>query len=247
MNPNQFPYVGAPNPQPPTDQLPAPQPPSFYVGPSQDQTPEPKKQSGFKSALTTVLILASAPLLALFITSFVFQSYEVDGPSMENTLFNGERLVVLKFPKTVAEFTGGTWMPHRNSIVIFDSIEGSAKRQLIKRVIGLPGDHVVVKDGKVTVTNTEHPNGYDPDLDADHGINVVTTTGNVDLVVPEKEVFVLGDNRKNSQDSRSFGTVPAEKIVGRLYLRIFPLDKFQSYGSTIAVPGVYFDEAKRYR
>ncbi len=230
MQPNQFPYVGQPTPQnQPTDQLPNPNGPATFSYTPPQPTRQQKKSSGLKSILTTVLILASAPLLALFITSFVFQSYEVDGPSMQTTLDNGERLVVMKFGKTVSKVRGANYIPARDSIIIFDNVEGNGKRQLIKRVIGLPGDRVTVQDGDVRVYNQEHPNGFDPDKGHDHGQNVETTGGNVDITIKDGEVFVLGDNRKNSQDSRYFGPVPSNKIVGTLYLRIFPLNKFMKY------------------
>lgn len=231
MNPDQFPYVGAPAPKNNTpDQLPPPAAPSQQ--PIMYTPPEPtrqKKQSGLKSILTTLLILASAPLLALFITTFVFQSYEVDGPSMQTTLESGERLVVMKLGKTIAKAKNSDYIPERDSIIIFDNVEGVGKRQLIKRVIGLPGDRVVVKDGDVRVYNAQNPTGYDPDEGHNHGANVETTPGNADIEVKDGEVFVLGDHRDNSQDSRFFGPVPSNKIVGTLYLRIFPLNKFHKY------------------
>lgn len=230
MQPNQFPYVGQPTPQnQSTDQLPAPTAPGTFGYTPPEPIRQQKKSNNLKSIITTVLILASAPLLALFITSFVFQSYEVDGPSMQTTLDNGERLVVMKFGKTVAKIRGADYVPERDSIIIFDNVEGNGKRQLIKRVVGLPGDRVTVTDGKVRVYNQDNPTGFDPDANHDHGQNVDTTAGNVDLTVKEGEVFVLGDNRKNSQDSRYFGPVPSNKIVGTLYLRIFPLNKFMKY------------------
>jgi signal peptidase I len=231
MNPDQFPYVGAPAPNTSApDKLPPPsmqpQQPITYTPPEPTRQ---KKQSGIKSIITTVLILASAPLLALFITTFVFQSYEVDGPSMQSTLESGERLVVMKLGKTIANAKGSAYIPPKGSIIIFDNVEGNGKRQLIKRVIGVPGDRVVVKDGEVRVFNAEHPTGYDPDEGNNHGTEVETTPGTADIEVKEGEVFVLGDHRDNSQDSRFFGPVPSNKIVGTLYLRIFPLNKFQKY------------------
>lgn len=229
MNPDQFPYVGPPTKQNNApEQLPQPAAPqSFSYTP-----PEPtrqKKQSGIKSLLTTLLILASAPVLALFITSFVFQSYEVDGPSMQTTLENGERLVVMKLGRTIANVRNTDYIPERDSIIIFDNVEGVGKRQLIKRVIGLPGDRVTVNDGEVRVFNQDHPDGYDPDEGHNHGANVEKTQGTVDIEIKPGEVFVLGDHRDNSQDSRYFGPVPSKKIVGTLYLRIFPLNKFHKY------------------
>lgn len=196
-------------------------------------TPERSNKDNWKSILSTVAVLIAAPLLAITLIAFVFQSYEVDGPSMETTLQDNDRLIVVKTGKTWAELTGKDFIPKRGEIVIFNKsgFEGvsSNKRQLIKRVIGLPGDRVVVKDQKVTIYNDENPDGFNPDKGTDYVSDIAFTSGNVDLVVPEGEVFVAGDNRTNSLDSRSFGTVKAEDLVGTLTLRIFPLNKISTY------------------
>src|SRR3990167_778956 len=102
------------------------------------------KRDSKKSIISTIIILIAAPLIALSLTTFVFQSYEVDGPSMETTLQIHDRLVVLKTGKTWSKIRGKSFIPKRGEIIIF-SLNGSEEsgegdRQLIKRVIGLPGD-----------------------------------------------------------------------------------------------------------
>ncbi len=191
------------------------------------------KSEGIKSILSTVAILVIAPLIALSLTAFVFQSYEVDGPSMETTLQNRDRLIVYKWPKTAASITGRPYVPHRGDIIIFSRQDGlefgtTQKRQLIKRVIAFPGERVVVKDGKLTVYNAENPEGFRPD-DSPYGKVIVTTPGDVDLVVPEGQIYVCGDNRPNSLDSRSFGPISTSDIVGKLILRVYPFNKGQVY------------------
>ncbi len=193
-----------------------------------------EKREGLKSIISTIAILVIAPLIALSLTAFVFQSYEVDGPSMETTLQNKDRLIVYKLPRTIAKITGNDYLPKRTEVVIFnrmDSFEfGSTKpRQLIKRVIALPGERVVVKDGFVTVFNKEHPEGFQPDKTFPYGKVITTTAGEVDLVVPEGYVYVCGDNRPQSLDSRSFGPVPVKDLVGRLSLRVYPFNKGQTF------------------
>ena len=192
-------------------------------------------RDGLKSILSTVAILIAAPLTALFLTSFVFQSYEVDGPSMETTLQNHDRLIVWKLPRTVERVTNHKWMPARGEIVIFVKRglygdEGQQK-QLIKRVVGLPGDRVVVRDGTITIYNDAHPDGFNPDIEPSLGETGIAsfTNGSVDLVVPQGEVFVCGDNRQNSLDSRAFGTVPVTDLVGELAFRILPINQFKSF------------------
>ena len=193
-----------------------------------------KRREGWKSVVSTLAILIAAPITALLLTTYVFQSYEVDGPSMETTLQNKNRLIVWKLPRSVARLTHKPITPARGEVVIFIKrglfgLSGEEK-QLIKRVVGLPGDRVVVRDGKITIYNDAHPDGFNPDINNtySHGINTYTN-GSVDLVVPKNEYFVCGDNRTNSLDSRVFGTIPANDIVGELAFRILPVDKFQTF------------------
>jgi signal peptidase I len=170
--------------------------------------------------------------MALILVTSVFQVYEVDGQSMETTLHDNDRLIVLKTPKTWASLTSGTYVPERYDVVVFNQYgsfgSSSGERQLIKRVVGLPGERVVVSDGKVKIYNHEHPEGYLVDqAGSEYKIN--NTPGNVDINIPENEVFLLGDNRNNSSDSRVFGTVPAEQIVGKLSLRFYPFNQADNF------------------
>ena len=191
-------------------------------------------KEGWRSVLSTVLILALAPLIAWLMITFVFQSYEVDGPSMESTLQDKDRLIVLKTGKTAAKISNDEYIPKRHEIIIFvkhglAELGTAQDKQLIKRVIALPGERVVVKDGKITVYNDEHPEGFDPDKDQDYAKSIAFTNGNVDIVVPEGQVFVAGDNRGNSLDSRSFGPVNHEDIIGKLVFRLFPINKAEGF------------------
>jgi signal peptidase I len=230
-SPPQQPVASAspPNPVPaPAPVLSSPPPP-----PPKKRRSE-KSREGWRSALSTIAILIIAPLIAFTLTAFVFQSYEVDGPSMETTLQNHDRLIVVKVPRTIARITHHAYIPQRGDIVIFSKTEdfdfnGTQERQLIKRVIGLPGERVVVKDGTLTVYNKEHPEGFQPDRTMAYGKVITTTTGNVDVTVPADQIFVCGDNRTNSLDSRSFGPIPAKAIVGKLVLRIFPFSNAESF------------------
>lgn len=196
-----------------------------------------KRRESWKNALSTILILIIAPLIALFLTAFVFQSYEVDGPSMETTLQNRDRLIVWKIPRTVARITGNDFIPARGEIIVFvthnlSSAEssGSGDKQLIKRVIGLPGERVVIDGSNITIYNSEHPEGFDPDAQGDYTpVEGGSSSSTLDIVVPDGHIFVAGDNRPNSLDSRAFGTVPASDIVGTLAYRIFPLNKAENF------------------
>jgi signal peptidase I len=195
----------------------------------------PKSESGWRSALSTIAILIAAPLIAVFLTAFVFQSYEVDGPSMETTLQNRDRLIVWKVPRTISRITKHDYVPTRGEVIVFVKHglyeEGSGQeKQLIKRVVGVPGDRVVVADGKITIYNKDHLDGFNPDIEHEYTTNIAKpTTGNVDITVNDNEVFVSGDNRTNSLDSRAFGVVSTHDIVGKMVLRIYPLGSFKSY------------------
>ncbi len=196
-------------------------------------TKKPESE-GWRSIASTIGLLIAAPLIALFLTAFIFQSYQVEGQSMETTLQNSDRLIVIKTGKTWSRVTHKIFVPKRGDIIVFNKhglLEfGQVNdKQLIKRVIGLPGERVVVHDGKITVYNHQFPGGFEPDAIASYGDVITTTPGNTDITVPAGQVFVCGDNRTNSLDSRSFGPIETKDIVGSLSLRIFPLDKLNSY------------------
>jgi signal peptidase I len=124
------------------------------------------RRENIRSTLSTIGILLTAPLIAVFLTVFVFQSYQVDGASMETTLSHNDRLIVWKLPKTWSKITGHGYIPKRGDIVVFvepgiSQFGQDPKKQLIKRVIGLPGERVTVRDGKLIVYNREHPEGFE--------------------------------------------------------------------------------------
>lgn len=192
------------------------------------------KSGKLRSVISTLAVLLIAPLLALGITAYVFQSYEVDGPSMQTTLENNDRLIIWKVSRTWARFTKHDYMPARSDIVVFIKRglyedNSTKEKQLIKRVLALPGERVTVKDGKVTIYNSANPDGFLPDKTMPYGKDITTTEGNIDLTVPAGEVFVVGDNRANSLDSRYFGPIPASDIVGKLAARILPLGTAEKF------------------
>ncbi len=192
------------------------------------------KSNGWKSALSTIAILLLAPAIALFLTAFVFQSYQVDGSSMETTLQNNDRLIAWKLPHTWSKITGHAYIPNRGDIVIFNAknlqnFDQDPNKQLIKRVIGLPGDRVVVANGVLTVYNKQHPHGFRPDVTLPYGKVIGQTNVDVDMIVPAGNVFVCGDNRGNSYDSRYFGPVNTKDIIGKLVLRLLPLNKAERF------------------
>jgi len=189
----------------------------------------PSKHEGVRSALSTLGILLLAPVVAILLTAFVFQSYQVDGPSMETTLFNNDRLIVWKMPRTFARLTGHSYIPNRGDIIVFTDANiaqfgEDPSKQLIKRVIGLPGERVVVKNSVVTVYNTGHPKGFNPDFTLPYQRLAHDTSGDIDVTIKPGQVYVLGDNRPDSLDSRLFGPVDASGIIGKLVVRVLPIN-----------------------
>jgi len=180
--------------------------------------------SPFKGFLSFAQLVGGSILLALFINHFIFQSYQVYGLSMTPTLQDGDRLIISKTEKSFNLITGDDWLPDRGNIIVFKNPRNPDSPQLIKRVIGLPGERIVVIDGNITIFNQENPNGFMPDKSL--GLELGITAGNVDITVPEGHIFVSGDHRESggSLDSRNeLGTVPLNLIVGQLVLRILPV------------------------
>lgn len=209
------------------------QPEKTNLSPAEEALAKPSyenKKSPFRETVSTIFLFGGALLTAFVLNLFVFQSYEVDGQSMQPTLQDKDRLIIYKLGKTYAKIARKPFMPERGDIIVFHKPNGSSD-QLIKRVIGLPGDRVVVKNDKVTIYNSEHPDGFNPD-DAEYGNELAATFGNVDVTVAEDEVFVCGDNRipGASLDSRSsLGNVPSSFIVGKLVLRYLPLGNYRNF------------------
>lgn len=222
MNPNE------PTPSPSTPEPTVPEPQVV------DSETSQSSHQGLRDALSIITVLLAALILAWGLISFVFQSYQVDGPSMQTTLQNSDHLVVWKVPRTLARLTGHAYIPNRGDIIVFnepglaDYGQGSNK-QLIKRVIGLPGDRVVVKDGVITIYDKQHPNGFDPDKTMPYGKVIPTTSGNIDLTLGSNQIFVCGDNRPDSLDSRVFGPVDVNNVVGKLVLRVLPLNEAKAF------------------
>jgi signal peptidase I len=195
-----------------------------------------KAPEGWSNVVSTIAVLLLAPVVALFLTAFVFQSYQVDGPSMESTLYHNDRLIVWKMSRTWSRITKHPYVPNRGDIVIFAehalvNYGLDQNKQLIKRVIGLPGDRITIRDGVVTVYNAAHPDGFQPDttLPYGQGRTMPQTPGDSDVIIPQDKIFVLGDNRGNSLDSSEFGPVAATDIVGKLVVRVLPFDNFKRF------------------
>lgn len=200
---------------------------SYVSGPSSHETK--------REILSTIGVLVAALLVAFGLIAWVFQSYEVDGPSMMQTLQNHDRLIVWKVPRTIARVTHHTYLPQRGDIIIFvesglSQYGQEDSKQLIKRVIGLPGDRIVDQNSVLTVYSKEHPGGYQPDKTGKYSVvGTPADTHDIDITLAKDQIYVCGDNRPDSLDSRTFGPIEAHQIVGKLSLRLLPLSQLEKF------------------
>ncbi len=154
--------------------------------------------------------------VALLIRFFVAAPYIVSGSSMEPTFFDLNYLIVDRLTYNFEN-------PQRGDVIVFD-LPQDTSRALIKRVIGLPGETVVLSGNTVSIVNAEHPEGFtisEPYLDP----NDLGGATDMRVTLGPDQYFVLGDNRKVSADSRLWGSLPREDIVGRVFVRLFPVTR----------------------
>lgn len=185
-----------------------------------------------KDALHVVGFVAAVIVGAWLINLLLFRSFNVIGPSMEPTMYTGDRLIINRVPVTIAAVQGKDYIPARGHVIVFKNphyFPGGADEYVVKRVIAFAGERVVVSGGKVTVYNPTTPGGFDPYQGAP--VQPVAVSGTVDEVVPDGELFVIGDNRsaEYSLDSRNgLGTIPLTDIIGPVAMRIFPVTQIST-------------------
>ncbi|SON56291.1 Signal peptidase I [Hartmannibacter diazotrophicus] len=212
----------------------------------------------------TIKIIIQALLLALVVRTFVFQPFSIPSGSMMPTLLIGDYLFVSKysygfsrysFPFGIVPMEGRVWAtaPHRGDIVVF-KLPANPSIDYIKRVVGLPGDHIQVKDGVLYINNTAVPRERVDDFKETtpfgqtisvpayretmpNGVSYITLDADPnsmgdntrEFVVPDGHYFMMGDNRDNSADSRidgsGVGYVPFENLVGKAQVIFFSIDE----------------------
>lgn len=185
---------------------------------SHDTSPEsPNKEPETKSEhpfLDLVRFTVIALMIVIPIRMFIAQPFIVSGASMENTFHNGEYLIIDRVSYNLHE-------PNRGDVVVFRYPKDPSKF-FIKRIIGLPGETIQIDGSEVTVFNQDHQEGItltEPYIKSMAHDNSLTET------MRAREYFVMGDNRDESSDSRSWGLLQEDRIIGRVLLRLFPPGK----------------------
>lgn len=195
------------------------------------------RHPALKDVASLVLFVICVVIGTLLINTFIFRSYNVVGPSMESTLFTGDRLVVNRVAVTISSIKGETYVPDRGDVIVFKNPRfslGMEDEYIVKRVIGLPGERVTLQNGHYVVYNDANPDGFDPD-EFNNGEPGSPTSGTADKVVPAGEIFVSGDHREGnySFDSRNgsegMGTIPLYDVIGPVAMRIFPFTAIRTF------------------
>lgn len=207
------------------------------------------EKTKMKDILEWICCIAIAVICAVLIRYYVGTPTIVDGESMYPTLVQDERLLVNRLGRTTKT------LPQRGEIItieeprktrysaneinqsspiaIYEKKDGLnwfiynfleiGKRSYIKRVIALPGEYVEIREGKVYINGEELQEEH---LPTNTKTEITSEVGFDNLIVPENCVFVMGDNRAHSADSRNFGCIPIEKIESKLWIRITPFNRF---------------------
>jgi signal peptidase I len=182
-----------------------------------------KASKGFLLFLwETVKVVLICLIIIIPVRRYLFQPFYVKGASMEPNFHDNEYLII-------NEITYRFNDPTRGDIVVFDH-EGSF---FIKRIIGMPGEEIEIKDNQIIIYNQESPDG----LVLDESTYLPVTTKTIETIskteVGEDSYYVMGDNRMSSLDSRRFGPVAGDLIVGKTWIRGYPFDKFTIFKTTI--------------
>ena len=194
------------------------QPPAAPPPEPQTASDASKLPAGARAFFDWVIVIVVALLVAFVVRTFVLAHFVVEGSSMVSTLETGDRVFVNKLSYRLHD-------PNRGDVVVLHQITGASERDLIKRVIGLPGETIEVRNCTVLIDGRVLNEPYlDPE--------VVTPTDcggdyRSNGPVPDDHVFVLGDNRGGSQDSRVIGPISEDDLVGRAFVVFWPQSHWQ--------------------
>lgn len=180
---------------------------------------EPKPASKTRGALEWVVVVGGALVAALLIKTFLFQAFFIPSASMEPTLQIGDRVLVNKLSYRFGDID-------RGDLVVFkrpdlDAESAAVVRDLIKRVIALPGETIEARDGDIYIGGQRLEEPYLPQGTISENLP--------SQVIPAGTVWVMGDNRTNSRDSRVLGPVDIDTVHGRAFVRIWPIGEFKRF------------------
>lgn len=169
--------------------------------------------------LEFIKVALLAGITIALVRYYLFKPFYVKGASMEPNFYDHEYLII-------DELSYRFHQPRRGEVVVF-KYPNNHQEYFLKRIIGLPGERVKISANKVTIYNSEHPEGLL--LTENYLSKDIMTEGEVNLSLSKDQYFVMGDNRENSFDSRRFGKVDSSLIVGRTWLRGWPLSRIQIF------------------
>ena len=211
FNGTDAPRVDSPRPEDPRPEDPRPDSRSPVAAPAAAQARQPSAtRRAVHATAEWVVVIIGALAVALVIRAFLFQAFYIPSESMEPTLVERDRVIVNKLSYRLHDV-------NRGDLVVFDRPPNEPPTEiseLIKRVVGLPGETIEGRDGVVYIDGQRLVEPYIAD-----GPSFGTFAA---VVVPEGHVFVMGDNRNNSRDSRVFGPISEDLIVGRAFVRVWP-------------------------
>lgn len=165
-------------------------------------------------------VIVIALVTVFLIRNFLLQPFLVSGSSMEPNFSSGDYLLIDEISYKFRE-------PKRGEVIVFHYPKDEST-YYIKRVIGLPGEKVVLEKGTITIVNNEHPGGFK--LEEGYLPGTIETTESKEAVLGPTEYFVMGDNRQYSFDSRSWGSLSEKEIVGVVRVRLWPFNKVMAIG-----------------
>lgn len=186
--------------------------------------------------LEMVRVFVLAVVIIIPVRVFLFQPFFVQGSSMEPNFEDGQYLVVSEFGYKQTDFGWSDepffqvtpWKDVARQDVLVFRFPKNPKEFFIKRVIGLPGEAVEIRKGKVIIYNDEHPDGFVLDESA-YLSPAILTQDMPRMEVPEHQYFMMGDNRMFSYDSRAIGPIGEDKVIGRVLLRAWPMERASFY------------------
>lgn len=174
----------------------------------------------FLYALREIIEIVLVAVLVVFgVRSFLVQPFLVSGASMEPNFHGGDYILINELSYRFRE-------PERGEVVVF-RYPGDEKTFFIKRIIGLPGERIVVTGGKLFVFNKENEGGMA--VNEAYLPKDLITVGEKDVILSENEFFVMGDNRDASFDSRQWGPLDRSEVIGSVWVRLWPLNKVMAF------------------